>query len=118
MNVKLTAIGSILSAFFSSLCCVGPLIFTAIGVGAGATGFLAGLAAYAKALVPYRPLFIGITLVLVTIGLFSAYRKKSHCASDSSCTIESIQRIRIALWVTSGIASSLMLLPYFLTIGG
>ena len=118
MNVKLTAIGSILSAFFSSLCCVGPLIFTAIGVGAGATGFLAGLAAYAKALVPYRPLFIGITIVLVAIGLFSAYRKQSHCAPDSPCTIESIQRIRIALWITSGIVSSLMLLPYFLTIGG
>ena len=118
MNVKLTAIGSILSAFFSSLCCVGPLIFTAIGVGAGATGFLAGLAAYAKALVPYRPLFIGITLLLVTIGLFSAYRKTSHCAPDSLCTIQSIKRIRIALWVTSGIASSLILLPYFLTVEG
>ena len=118
MNVKLTAIGSIISAFFSSLCCVGPLIFTVIGVGAGAPGFLAGLAAYAKALVPYRPLFIGITLLLVTIGLVSAYRKKSHCAPDSPCTIESIQRIRIALWITSGIVSSLMLLPYFLTTGG
>ena len=118
MNVKLTAIGSILSAFFSSLCCVGPLIFTASGVGAGAPGFLAGLAAYAKALVPYRPLFIGITFLLVTLGLFSAYRKKSHCAPDSPCTIESIQRVRTALLITSGIASSLMLLPYFLTIGG
>ena len=117
MNVKLTAIGSILSAFFSSLCCVGPLIFTAIGVGAGATGFFAGLAAYAKALVPYSPLFIGITFLLVTLGLFSAYRKKSHCAPDSLCTIQSIQRIRTALWVTSGIASGLILLPYFLAIG-
>ena len=64
--MKMTAIGSIFSAFFSSLCCAGPLIFTALGMGAGTTGFLAGTAQFAKGLIPYRPLFIGLTFFLFT----------------------------------------------------
>lgn len=115
--MKITGMGSILSAFFSSLCCAGPLIFTALGVGAGTTGFLAGTAQFAKVLVPYRPLFIGLTFLLLTIGFFSAYRKGSNCAPDSSCSIKTVKRTKIALWLITGIAIILILMPYILAIG-
>lgn len=115
--MKITGIGSILSAFFSSLCCAGPLIFTALGVSAGTTGFLASGAQFAKGLVPYRPLFIGLTFVLLGIGFFSVYRKKTDCATDSACSIKNIHRIKIALWIITGIAIILILTPYILAIG-
>ena len=117
MGLKITAIGSIVSAFFSSLCCVGPLVFTALGIGAGATGFLASTAQFAKGLIPYRPIFIGLTFVLLGIGFFSVYRKKTDCATDSDCSIKNIHRIKTALWIITGIAIILILLPYILAIG-
>lgn len=42
--MKVSSIGTIIFAFFASVCCIGPLIFIAIGVGVGATGILAGIA--------------------------------------------------------------------------
>lgn len=117
MGVKMTATGSILSAFFSSLCCAGPLIFTALGVGAGTTGLLAASAEFAQGLVPYRPLFIGLTVLLLGIGFFSVYRKKTDCATDSACSIGTIRRTKTALWMITGIAVILILMPYLLAIG-
>ena len=117
MGLKITAIGSILSAFFSSLCCVGPLVFTALGVGAGTTGFLASTAGFAKGLVPYRSLFIGLTFFLLGIGFFSVYRKKRDCATDPACSTNALKRTRTALWVIAGMAVILMLMPYILAIG-
>jgi hypothetical protein len=77
MNTKMTGAGGILSAFFSSVCCVGPFIFTALGIGTGATGFLAGVAGFTKALIPYRPLFIGLIFAVgdgVHLGLLEEGR--------------------------------------------
>lgn len=115
--MKVTAIGSVLSAFFSSVCCIGPLIFTALGVGAGSAGFLAGTAEFTKALIPYRPLFIGFTLLFLGIGFFTVYRKKSVCATDPTCSPKTIHRTKTALRVITGIAIILMLMPYLLAIG-
>lgn len=114
--MKITSIGSILSAFFSSLCCVGPVIFTAIGVGAGTTGFLAGTAQFVKALVPYRPLFVGLAFFFLAIGFFSVYRRRTDCATDPTCSAKSISRTKTALWIIAGIAIILMLMPYLLAI--
>lgn len=113
--LKITSMGSILSAFFSSLCCVGPLIFTALGVGAGTTGFLAGTAQFAKVLVPYRPLFIGLTFLLLGMGFYSVYRKGTRCATDSTCLPNTLKKTKAALWIITGLA--VILMPYLLAIG-
>lgn len=115
---KITVVGSVLSAFFASVCCVGPVIFAALGVGAVATGFLASTAQFAKALIPYRPFFIGLTFLLLGMGLYSVYRKKTPCcATDSICGPNTAKKTKIALWVITGLAVILMLIPYFLEIG-
>jgi mercuric ion transport protein len=53
------AIGGIGAALVASACCIGPVAFSLIGVGA--------LGASAVKLEPYRPWFIGMT-VLLTIA--------------------------------------------------
>lgn len=115
--MKIPTIGSILTAFFSSLCCIGPFLFTTLGVGAGATGFLASTADFAKALVPYRPYFIGLTFILLAMGFFSVYRKKARCEADSSCSIKTLQRTKVTLLAVTVIAIILILMPYLLAIG-
>lgn len=112
MNVQGPAIGSLCSAFLSSLCCAGPLILGVLGVGAGATG------QYVKALLPYRPLFIGLTVVLLALGFISVYRRKEACSTDSGCQKRNTATAqKIALWVATAGALLMILLPDLLAIG-
>lgn len=63
--------------FSAAACCVLPLAFGAIGLGAG------GLSAF----VPYHwPLTIAAVLA-VAAGWFFYIRKRRACASDASCTV-------------------------------
>ena len=71
MKEKWSSTGGVLSAFFSSVCCIGPLIFSALGAGAGATGFLGASARFAASITPYRLLF-----VLLTFGCNSIKGRK------------------------------------------
>jgi mercuric ion transport protein len=110
-NMRVTAIGSLLSAFLASLCCVGPLMLGIIGVGAGVTS------SYVKALVPYRPVFIALTFFLLAVGFFSVYRRKEACSTDSACPTRGTKALKIALWVATIGALILILLPDLLAVG-
>jgi mercuric ion transport protein len=112
----MTTVGGLLAAFLASLCCVGPLVLTALGIGVGATGFLAGAAGALKALLPYRPVFIGLTALLLGAGFYFTCRTpKSGCGSGATCVPTSGQRrSRLLLWVASALALGFILSPYWL----
>ena len=111
-----TTTGGVLAAFLASLCCVGPLVLTALGIGVGATGFLAGAAGALKALLPYRPVFIGLTALLLGAGFYFTCRTpKSKCAPGTTCApLSDRRRGRLILWIASGLALALILAPYWL----
>lgn len=108
--------GGLMAALLASVCCIGPVVFAALGVGVGATGFLAGTAGVLKALLPYRPLFIGLTAVFLGVGFYLAYRKPS--AVGASCGIclpaSNRQASRLLLWIVAGLAVVLVFAPYWL----
>lgn len=117
MKKFISSFGPVVAAFLASLCCVGPPIFTALGIGAAATGFLAGTAQFTKALIPYRPFFIGLALLFLGAGFFAVYRKKEACAADSSCATKGSRSTKIVLWIVTGITLILIMIPYILAIG-
>jgi mercuric ion binding protein len=92
------------------------LAFTALGVGAGTTGFLAGAAQFVKALVPYQPLFVGLAFFFLAVGFFSVYRKKADCAGDPACPASKVHRTKTVLWIITGIVLILLLMPYLLAV--
>jgi mercuric ion transport protein len=108
--------GGLLTAFLASICCIGPVVFAALGVGVGATGFLANTAEVLKALLPYRPLFIGLTMILLGMSIYLAYRKAT--IGDASCQAcvpaSGIRSNRSLLWIIAGLAVALVLAPYWL----
>ncbi len=59
----MTGLGGVAAAFLGSLCCVGPLLFVALGVGAG----------LASTFEPLRPYFGVLMIVLLAAGLWSVY---------------------------------------------
>ncbi len=107
--------GSIFSAALSTACCSGPLLVTALGITAGTTGVLGGLAGLIKTMIPYRPLFIVLTIGLLAAAFLRAYRIKGESVEPSTCAITANQRMKQIVWLTALIAGGLLLLPTFLT---
>ncbi len=116
--VSIASLGGIIAAFFASLCCIGPVVFGALGVGVGATGILASTAGVLKAFVPYRPFFIVVALVAIGTGFYLVYRKaKTTCATDLHCT-DSGKRSKSVffLWMATALTLFFVLSPYWLGI--
>lgn len=115
-GIAAASTGGLLAAVLASVCCIGPVVFAGLGVGVGATGFLAGTAGVLKALLPYRPVFIGLTVLLLGISFYLAYRKPS--AVGASCGIclpaSNRQASRLLLWIVAGLAVVLVFAPYWL----
>lgn len=106
----LAAVGAIGAAFLASLCCVGPLVFVAFGVGAG----------LASSFEPLRPLFTMATIALLAVGFYIVYGRqrfvpRSHaatCAPDDSCPVpRHPARERTWLWIAAVIALVFLTFP-------
>ena len=63
----LSGVGGVAAAFLGSLCCVGPLLFVTLGVGAG----------FASAFEPLRPLFGVLMLALLAAGFWAVYGRRA-----------------------------------------
>ena len=91
---KLTAIGSIIAAVAASICCIGPVVAVILGVGS--------LAA-ASGLEKWRPLFLGVTFVLLGVAWYLTYRKpKAACEAGSACSTEPVAKWnKVVLWLAT-----------------
>ncbi len=110
---KLTAAsigGAVAAAFASSLCCLGPLPFAALGV--GGAGLLVKLDAY-------RPSFAALTVVLLGAGFYLTYRRRrlacATTAGSPACDRERPRASRlgrVALWVATVAVAGFLGFPY------
>ena len=62
----LTGAGGVVAAFLASLCCVGPLLFVSLGVGAG----------LASTFEPLRPVFGVLMVALLGAGFWAVYGRR------------------------------------------
>lgn len=93
----LAALGAIGAAFLASLCCVGPLLFVTLGVGAG----------LASTFAPLQPLFTVMAVVLLALGFYVVYgrRRAPVCAPDGTCTVPRDRtRDKVLLWLAAVVA--------------
>nr|MBA3753968.1 hypothetical protein [Nitrospira sp.] len=78
---------------------------------------LASTAGVLKGLLPYRPWFIGLTVLLLSIGFYLAYRKPRAFPNNASCTPACATRMdRMLLWFLSVLAMVFVLAPYWLSL--
>lgn len=116
-SVTILSVGGLSTAVLASVCCIVPLVFAALGVGVGATGFFAGTAGFLKGLLPYRPAFIGLTIPLLGISFYLAYGKprSAGCAPGEACAAGTRNGVsRAWFWVMATFATVLILAPYWL----
>ena len=62
----ITGAGGVVAAFLASLCCVGPLLFVSLGVGAGLAGTFE----------PLRPIFGVLMIALLAAGFWAVYGRR------------------------------------------
>ncbi len=90
------AAASVSTALIASSCCVVPLLLVTLGISGVWIGNL-------TALEPYKPYFLGITVLLLGFGFWYVYFKpKKDCEDGSYCARPSSARItKSALWIAT-----------------
>ena len=97
----------LLAAIGASACCVGPLVLLGLGVGGAWIGNL-------TALEPYRPIFMGLTLLFLGLAFRKLYYSPDGCAPDSPCPDPSItRRQRVTFWSVTMALLGLLAVPSF-----
>ena len=100
-------IAGILSAIGASICCVGPLVLLALGVSGAWIGSL-------TVLEPYRPAFIGLTLLFLGLAFYRLYLVRPACSLESACANpRSLRHQRLAFWIVTILVLGLIAVPWF-----
>ena len=104
---SVSIIAAALAAIGASLCCIGPLVLLALGIGGTWISYL-------TALEPYRPIFIAITLVFLGLAFRKLYLLPQQCAPDDACAVPAVRRNqRIIFWIVSVLLIALLTFPYY-----
>lgn len=100
-------IGSMVAALGASACCLGPVLFSIIGAGA--------LGAASTRLEPLRPLFLGLTAVLLAGAVYVTYRGQAveACGPGDTCRPATKRAGKVALWIATIITVLLVTFPYY-----
>ncbi len=91
----------------SSTCCLGPIVLTGIGADA--------LVAAARNFHTLRPLFLGLSVVMLGAAFITTYRPASgdRVVAAESCAPAARRRTRTLLWIAAVLAVLLATFPYY-----
>ena len=105
---QLVAAGSVLGAVLASSCCILPLVLVTLGASGAWIGNL-------TALEPYKPIFAGITIVLLGFGFWHVYLKpRKACEDGSYCATDTSSRItKSALWIATVLVLLALTIDYW-----
>jgi mercuric ion transport protein len=73
-KTMLAGAGGVVAAFLGSLCCMGPLVFVTLGVGAG----------LASTFEPLRPVFAVVMLGLFAVAFYAVYGRRATSGTVGS----------------------------------
>ena len=107
LDAKGSLIAGIVAGIGASVCCVGPLLLLAMGLGGAWIGNLA-------ALEPYRPIFVGLTLVFLGLSYRRLYLLPQACAPGTPCADpRTMSRQRLVFWLVAVSLLALLAVPWF-----
>ncbi|MDE2439979.1 MAG: mercury transporter MerT [Betaproteobacteria bacterium] len=99
-------VAGVLAAIGASVCCVGPLVLLALGIGGT---WVASL----TAMEPYRPFFIGLTLLFLGLAFRRLYLVPLACTPGTPCAdARTRQRQRRMFWLVVVLLAGLIAVPW------
>lgn len=100
-------IGSVVTAFLASLCCLGPLLLGGLGLGAVLVSTFA----------PLRPYFLAFSAVLLALGFYFVYwkQKPGQVCEGETCTPQAPGRkfAKGLLWLGTVAVLALVFFPQY-----
>ncbi|MFC6673505.1 mercuric transporter MerT family protein [Marinobacterium aestuariivivens] len=103
---KGSLIAGVLATIGASVCCVGPLVLLALGIGGTWIGTL-------TAMEPYRPFFIVLTLLFLGLAFHKLYLVPQACTPGAACAISrTVQRQRRIFWIVTVLLLGLLAVPW------
>lgn len=108
LSAKTSLFVGVAASIGASVCCVGPLVLLALGISGAWIGNL-------TALEPYRPFFIGLTLLCLGIAFHKLYLAPQACAPGLPCAEPRVvKRQRLSFWVVAALLLGLLMAPWAL----
>lgn len=96
------------AALLASACCLGPLVLILLGFSGAWIGNLALLE-------PYRPFFIGITLLALGLAGWRLYRPERACTPGEVCAVPRLRIIhKVIFWTVLVLVLVAFAFPYVL----
>lgn len=98
------AVAAVGAAILAALCCGGPFLLVAFGVGAG----------LASRFAPLGPVFTFLAVILLAFGFHVVYdeRAAEACASGETCaTPRNRRRDRVLVWIAAVVALVILAFP-------
>ena len=100
-------IGALGSSFLASLCCIGPLLVIALGV--GGTG-----ATYVTFFAPYRPYIIVLVVLSLGYSFYKLYIKPPSYEVDATCISPKMCFIQRGIfWIIAILSVLLLAFPWY-----
>lgn len=108
MPEKAVLLGGGITAILASTCCLGPLVLVAIGFSGAWIGYL-------TALEPYRPLFIAVAVVSLSIAWKRIFRPERTCEPGDVCAIPRVRATyKFIFWVVASLVLVAVAFPFAL----
>lgn len=105
LNAEGSLVASVLAGIGASICCVVPLVLLALGI-SGA--WISNL----TALEPYRPIFVGLTLLFLGLAFRKLYVVPQVCAPGTPCADpKTNRRQRLTFWTVAMLMLGLLAVP-------
>lgn len=106
-NVPLT--GGVIAGFVASICCVGPLVLVALGLGGASAGLI-------EFFTPLRPVFIGLALLFLGFAAYRLFFVPRVCAPGTACADPRTLRNQRLLFIGVVIVvAALVAFPWYVT---
>lgn len=102
---KLALGGAIAAAFGAGLCCVGPVLFALLGLGAFSA---------ASVFQSLRPYLLAVAVLTLAFGFHRVYFRREQCAPGETCATKPVNKVnRAALWVALFVVVAFAFSPWY-----
>lgn len=106
--VRAPLAGGVVAGIGAAICCIGPLLFVALGLGGAAAGLIAFFA-------PLRPVFIGLALLFLGFAAYRLFYVPAVCARGTACADPRTMRNQRLLFIGAVIVTAaLVAFPWYM----
>ena len=104
---KGTLIGGIFAGLAASACCLGPFVLLTLGVSGSWIGNF-------SAMEPFRPLFIGVTAILLGLAFRKLYLVPQSCEANAACASpDYLRKQRLVFWIVTVLVIAVIAFPWY-----